>query len=384
MAVGIIVEYNPFHNGHLHHLLESKKHSGQQYAVAVMSGNFVQRGMPACLDKYKRTEMALKNGVDIVLELPCIYATASAEYFARGAIDILNATGIVKQISFGAENPDIDYLYKIATIFTRETDIFKQTIKNSLNQGVSYPKAREIALTKVLPDINVKFSPNNILGIEYIKALIRTNSAIKPIAIKRLGDHHSTKLQGLASASAIRAASGDVSPFMPTLAYDIFVNNIGSSLNNYSHIMQYILKTKNATQLKEILDIEEGLENAIISAASTNYYITDILDKIKTKRYTRTRLQRAIIHILLDIKKAHIEKFYKTVPYVRVLGFRKEAEHLLKEIKKNTELITNLKAAQPNDLLKKEIYATDMYYLGQGTNIARQVNIEYKKSLIII
>ena len=207
MIVGLITEYNPFHNGHVYHILKSKKITKSQYTIAVMSGNFVQRGEPAIFNKYVRTLSALLNGVDIVIELPVFYACASADIFAFGAVDILNKTGIVDSLCFGSENGDIDKLYLAAEILSNETDEFKNIIKNEISKGISYPEARLNALS-IFTGKNMSYlsSPNNILSVEYLKALIKIKSRIKPYSIKRyFSEFHDIKIKGfIASATAIR------------------------------------------------------------------------------------------------------------------------------------------------------------------------------------
>ena len=190
-VLGIIGEYNPFHNGHMYHLNKSKEKASANYTVAIMSGNFVQRGAPAIVDKWTRAKMALLNGVDLVLELPCIYSISSAENFAMGAIKTLNALKIVDKIAFGCETDDITILEAFADTLTDEPAEFRSLLAHELSKGISFPKARENALLMYLNDIrkyaNVLSSPNNILAIEYLKALNLTNSSIFPFAVKRVG-----------------------------------------------------------------------------------------------------------------------------------------------------------------------------------------------------
>ena len=190
-VLAIIGEYNPFHNGHLYHLNESKKVSNSDYTIAVMTGNFVQRGNVSLVDKWTKARMAILNGVDLVIELPCIYSISSAENFALGAIKLINSLKIVDTLSFGTEIDDINILKECAEILTEEPEEFKSLLSHELSKGISFPKARENALLMYLNDIrryaNVLSSPNNILAIEYLKALTATNSTISPISIKRVG-----------------------------------------------------------------------------------------------------------------------------------------------------------------------------------------------------
>ena len=407
--LGIIVEYNPFHNGHLHHINESKKLTNSDKCIAVMSGNYVQRGMPALCDKYLRTEMALKNGVDIVIELPVYYATASADYFASASIDILNSIGIVDSLCFGTELGNLKKIYDCAHILLSEPDIFKKSLKKSLDTGVSYPKARQQALSFVLQeDCDFLSNPNNILGLEYVKALIKTSSNIKAYAIKRhISAYHSTSIEkSISSATAIRKALNQHN-------YDGVLQstpeNIGklliqihqdkktlSDMDSLSHIFHYILRTSSSSDLKNILDISEGLENRILSASEKNFEISKILTYLKCKRYTLTKLQRCILHILLNISKNDMlnYNYHGGAQYIRVLGFRKDSASLLKEIKNRSSLplVTNIKDAYKNlnalgiSMLSKEIHTSDIYYLAQEkySYSPSRKNIEYTKPLVIV
>jgi predicted nucleotidyltransferase len=230
---GIIAEYNPFHNGHQYHMNVAKEHTGADYTIVVMSGNFVQRGAPALLDKFKRAEMALRGGADLVLELPAYYAASSAEYFATGAVAILDKLGVVNHLCFGSECGDTETLKQIAAILSQEPDEYVELLRDYMREGMSYPAARTTALLQYAPSFSkyrdVFSSPNNILGIEYIKALLRRNSAITPVTTLRVGsDYHDIRL-GIhqSSARAIREALKDEQPVscllnhMPENAYQI-------------------------------------------------------------------------------------------------------------------------------------------------------------------
>lgn len=406
-VLGLIVEYNPFHNGHLYHLDEAKKITNADKCIAIMSGNYTQRGMPALCDKYIRTEMALKNGVDMVIELPIYYATASADYFATGSINILNSMGIVNSLCFGTELGELEKIYNCAKILLSEPDIFKKTLKNSLDTGASYPVARQEALKSVLnEDCHFLGDPNNILGLEYVKALIKTSSRIKAYAIKRtIASYHSISIEkSIASATAIRKALDESN-------YDGILQstpeNVGqllielsqneetlTNMDSLSYILHYILKNSSTTQLRSILDIDEGLENRILAVSEKYFEISKILSSLKCKRYTLTKLQRCILHILLNIKKEDMVNYHSQPQYIRVLGFKKDSSFLLREIKAKSTLplVTNIKEAYKNlspsgiSMLNKEIYSTDLYYLAQKKymSISSPKNIEYTKPLIIM
>ena len=392
-VLGIVVEYNPFHNGHLYHLNKAKEITGAKYTVAVMSGNFTQRGTPAVLDKYKRTLIALKNGVDMVVELPVLYATSSANYFARGAVSILKALG-VDHMCFGAETNDLSLLEKAS----QENHVFKTYLKKSLNSGMSYPAAYQLALKQTGTAIDL--SPNNILAIEYMRALKETESHIKPYAIARNQELKSATEINKSIARSIASTTkkrelDHIRSLLKSLPVDTFKSletaikqRKSIDLNNFSTILQYKLLT-HANILNQFLDVDEGLENRLLKSAATKHFIDDIVNDIKTKRYTRLKIQRMITHILLDIKKQDIIN-YPTPPYVRILGFKYGSQELLKDIKE-LPLITNIKNApyilgRSQYILEKEMFATDLYNLVSGGSIhpTTEKEIEYRIPLIIV
>ena len=397
--LGIITEYNPFHNGHKLHIEKSKQKTNSKYCIVVMSGNFCQRGEPAIFDKYLRTKMALLNGADIVLELPLTFATASAELFALGAIDILDKTGIITNICFGSEDGNIENFLEIANILSNEPYNFKQNLSYFLNQGLSFPKARINALEKTLnKSLDFLKEPNNILSIEYLKAINKLNSNIIANTIKReQATFHSTNIAGnIASATAIRNCFfenkiDNIKNVVPNNCFEL-INNISVHnmplLDNYTNILKYILKTSNIENIKNIADITEGIENKIISNINS-HSITELINNIKSKRYTYTKLQRAILHIILNITKNDQQYLKENLnPYIRVLGFKKSSSHLLKTLISSAKVpvITNLKNAKENldnngiYYLNKEIKSTDIYYLFQN----KGNNEEYKIPLVIL
>ncbi len=356
-VLGIITEYNPFHNGHLLHINKAKELTGAELVIAVMSGNYVMRGEPAIVGKKARALMAIENGVDLVLELPVYYATRSAEFFAYGAVSMLEACGIVTHMCFGSELGRLEPLAEVAEILANEPPEFKEELKIQLKKGLSYPAAREAALsafTAAEPD--VLKNPNNILGIEYLKALIRLNSSIMPCTLKRtLSQYNSLEINGSnASALAIRKAVfenklSEVKAVMPFSAFEIFKKELEGRggpccLDRLSQILHYVIATKSKEQLSCILDVNEGLENRIVKMAEANFLISEIIQNVKTKRFTYTAIQRAILHITLGLNK---EDFANSVlpPYLRVLGFSPRGRLLLSEIAKNASspLLTNLR-----------------------------------------
>lgn len=391
-VLGVIAEYNPFHNGHLHHLEQSKKLTNAEYTVAIISGNFSQRGSTSLIDKWSKTQMALLNGVDLVIELPVLYSISSAENFASGAIRILNSLGIVDYISFGAENADLDILDQIASVLHKEPSEYKNILSHELNKGLSFPKARENAILMYLNDIRkytkVLSSPNNILAIEYLKALKQYKSHITPIAIKRFqADHKSTSISGnIASATAIREMVNNsrsldlLRPVMPESSYSILSDcirdgHIVSDISTFEKEIIYVLRKMSIEEIANLPDVSEGLEFSIKEVANSCNSIVEFLNKIKSKRYTSTRIQRILLYALLGITKKDMEISKKIAePYIRVLGFNEKGKVMLSHItRKNRKLpiITSCKkfvTSNTNKNLKRmfecDIFATNVYTIG--------------------
>lgn len=400
MNVGIIAEYNPFHNGHLIHIEKSKEITKSSHCIVVMSGNFVQRGEPAICDKYIRTKAALLNGADLVIELPAMFSSASADIFAFGAVDILNKTGIINSLCFGTEQGSLNTFEDAANILSNESTEFKDILSDECKKGISFPKARLNALSYVLKtDLSFLSSPNNILALEYLKSLKILKSNIKPFTIKRYkADFHSYEINdNIASATAIRKylinkLYSQTEKCIPKNYYNILIDSINKFIpliNDFSSILHYILINSDINDISEILDITEGLENRILKYTDT-FLITDLINKIKTKRYTYTKLQRALLHIILNIKKSDIN-YYKSnggIPYIRVLGFKKESSHLLSELTKKASvpIITNLKDSSKvlNEagyyMLQSEIKSNDIYYICSSFKIGE----EFRRPIVLI
>ena len=268
-VLGIIAEYNPFHNGHLYHLEQSKKLTGADYTIAIISGNFTQRGSTSLIDKWSKTKMALLNGVDLVIELPVLYAISSAENFACGAIKILNSLNIVNYLSFGSETSNIDILNKFADVLYNEPKEYQNLLSHELKKGLSFPKARENALLMYINDIrnsvNILSSPNNILGIEYLKALKKYNSPIQPITISRLeSDYNSTSFSNnIASATAIRNLVNNksfdiINNLLPASSFEILMEEIRNGhmiigLSIFEKEIIYILRKMSIEEIRNYL-----------------------------------------------------------------------------------------------------------------------------------
>lgn len=389
-VLGIIAEYNPFHNGHLYHLQKSLHDTGSSYSIAVISGNFTQRGSTSLVDKWTKTEIALKNGIDLVIELPLLYSISSAENFAEGAIKIFDSLKVVDYISFGSESGDISTLNTVADILYKEPREYKNILSHELGKGLSFPKARENALLMYLKDIrkfsSVLSSPNNILGIEYLKALKKHKSNITPVTVERFdSNYNDTSYTGnIASATAIRNivknGSFDIlRKVIPESTYSILLDNVKighiiPDLSVFEREIIYLLRKMSIAEIAELPDVGEGLENAIKNTANSCNSIVEFLNIIKSKRYTNTRLQRILLYTLLGITKKDIALSKKLTPYIRVLGFNDKGKYLISEISKanpKLEIITSVKKYMDTSnnknskyMLEKDIWATNVYTIG--------------------
>ena len=418
-VLGIIAEYNPFHNGHLYHLETSKKLTDADYTVAIISGNFTQRGSTSIVDKWSKTKMALENGIDLVIELPVLYSISSAENFADGAIKILNSLGIVNYLSFGAETSDISILNNIANILCSEHEEYKNLLSIELEKGLSFPKARENALLDYIKNTDdnvpenriidfekyskVLSSPNNILGIEYLKALKKYKSSIKPVCISRFKSEYNSSSfsENIASATAIRELIKNknfdtIKNVIPLESYSILVDCINSGcivpdLNCFEKEIIYTLRKMSIEEIASIPDISEGLEFSIKKAVNSCNNINEFLDIVKSKRYTITRLQRILLYALLGISKEDMQLSKKVgKPYVRVLGFNDNGKKLVSEIAtKNPELklITSVKKFVDSNsnkdlqiIFAKDVLATDVYSLAFKNNSL--ANLDFKNRVI--
>lgn len=374
----IICEYNPFHNGHKYQVEKLKEE--YDAIVAVMSGNFVQRGSMAIRDKWTRAEMAIKNGVDLVIELPVSYAVNTAEKFAYGAVSLVDAMGVVDTLSFGSESGDIDEFYRAAEILNNEPKEVSEKIRELLTMGECFPKAREIAYEGHINQDILK-TPNNILGVEYVRALLKLNSKVKAETIKRIGSgYNEEEFSGnFSSATAIRSAienGADYKDAVPKSVIEILNSTEGFSEENLYNLLQYKVLTGGVEFIKNINDVSEGLENKIYRAVKDSKTFLEAEEKIKSKRYTLSRIRRILVSIVLGIEK----EFY--VPdYVRVLGMNKRGQEILKEMKKISDLDIIVKTADfDKDMLKKDILATDIAYL----TVNGEMGKDYKTSPVIM
>ena len=367
-TVGIIAEYNPFHNGHKYHLDEVRHQTGADYLIIVMSGDFTQRGIPAVIDKYSRTRMALEARADLVLELPVCYATGSAAWFAEGAVSLLNSLGCVDLVSFGSECGDIDRLTAMAKTLSQEPPAFTEALKRSLKEGLSYPAARETVPQSALS------APNDILGVEYCKALLEIGSSITPYTIRRLGGaYDDPELQAQnSSALAIRTAlyRGDsaihdrptdglvaIRDQVPPHVYNILSGEFNRTFPVFPDMLSDQLHYKLISEADQgfdtYFDVSTDLSNRIRKLLPNYRNFLQFCDLLKTKQLTHTRVSRSLMHILLGIHKEDMETYRNagTVFYARMLGFQKASVPLLGTIKDHARIPLISKLADAPSLL---------------------------------
>lgn len=408
-VIGVIAEYNPFHNGHYYHLQATKEITGADYCVAVISGNFTQRGDTSIVNKWAKTYMAICGGADLVIELPTVYSISSAENFANGAIKILDNLKVVDAVSFGAEANDLATLNNIANVLYEEPKAYTNILAHELKKGISYPSARENALMMYLNDIkryaNTLNSPNNILAIEYLKALKVQKSKLEPIMIKRKKVYYNDNkiVDDFASATAIRKLLQDgeytnLRKVIPRSSYTIIgqearKGSIVLSLEKYEKEIIYALRKMKVEEIANLPDVSEGLQFAIKNAANESNTLKDLISNIKSKRYTQTRIQRILLYALLGIDKKLMDNSKKVVPYVRVLGFTQKGKSLLSEIARTNpklNIITSLKKYMDQnqnknkilaEMLEKDIFATDIYTLGYTGE--SKANLDFTNNMII-
>lgn len=365
-VAGIIAEYNPFHNGHAL-LIEKARLGGATHIVAVMSGNYVQRGEPAIFPHGVRAEAALECGVDLVLQLPCVYAVSGAQSFAQAGIKILDALGCVDELVFGSECGDINKIISAADLIYGE-DI-KVVLKSELGKGLPFAAARENALRSIDSEsADIIKQPNNILGVEYVAAIRRTGSSIVPVTFAREGAAHDEDgaESAIASASYIRKLikdGGEWRRFVPSAADKIFTEALknGDMLADTSKLesaILYKMRTVSAKELADVPDVSEGIENRIIAAAQKAVSLEELYSLAKVKRYTHARIRRIVMNAFLGITA---ENAALPVPYVRVTGFNSDGVQLLREIKGKTKLPVVTKAADVATLSNgaKQIFETE-------------------------
>lgn len=395
-VLGIITEYNPMHNGHIYHIEEAKKITKADYVICVMSGSFTQQGNISVINKFKRAEIAIQNGIDLVIELPTVYATSSSEDFAKGAVNILNSLGIVTHIAFGSECKDITLLENIASkIVENEEYIHSQTSQN-MQQGISAPNARDLVYKEILTDEEYleTSKPNNILGIEYITSLLRLKSKIKPVCIPRLNSCHSdTKTDNssvFASSTAIRNELAlnkncleNIQNFVPFSTLEMLKNSNIKLNENFFLLLKYKILILGKEEIKNIREVSEGLENRIISCIKDCNTYEDFIQSLKCKRYTLGRIKRICINILLGITK---DLDYTDIYYARVLKISNKSINLLSLLENSSiDIITSLNENKLNKLDKSILELLNLDIL--ATNIREidgNINLDYTNNIIYI
>lgn len=417
-TAGIIAEYNPFHKGHEYHISRTREITGADYCIVVMSGDFVQRGTPAVIDKYSRTRMALEGGADLVLELPVPFATASAQIFAHAGVTLLNRLGCVDSLCFGSESASLPLLSQIAVILNDEPEEYRSYLQEAVRSGKSYPRAVYEAVTHFLL-VNIResssmiqevnqiasqlASPNNILGIEYLRALQKTGSPICPFAIQRKGDsYHAQELSDeLSSASAIRNWSEKASdiygirPYVPektfALLQQYFHHTFPVTEDDFSPVLNYVLTL--SPHPETAADMTPELTDRIRKVLDQPRTFRELAEALKSKNITRARINRALLHTILGITKEDMNLYHAHdyCSYARILGFRESAAPLLHHIKQNSSIpiITKLADADSllddtgRNILSHEITASALYRQTVYHKFGELLPDEYRAGIIL-
>ncbi|KRG14148.1 hypothetical protein ACA30_12735 [Virgibacillus soli] len=400
-TVGIVVEYNPFHNGHLYQLQEAKEEAKADIAICVMSGNFLQRGEPALVSKWSRTKMALAAGIDLVIELPFAFSVQKAEIFAYGAVHLLNALNC-RYICFGSESGEIRDFQDSVSFIEKHRFQYEKYIKEFVKTGMSYPSALAKAYKTLRPNnewIDLS-KPNNILGFHYMDAAAKINPQLQFITVKRknAGYHDlSFNETNIASATSIRnqlyqtGITDVIHDYIPKTSLSelqSYFTNFGQlhSWENYWDYLQYQILSKSSAELKVIYEVEEGLENRLIRAAQSSKDFQSFMKTIKTKRYTWTRLQRTLTHILLNVHKETIRSFGNEPQYIRLLGMSQSGQKYLSAIKKDLEIpLISRVSAQQNQMLALDIKATHIYAHGLAEPYrSKLLDLDYRQPPIMM
>ncbi|OIJ09791.1 hypothetical protein BKP35_15000 [Anaerobacillus arseniciselenatis] len=401
-VTGIVVEYNPFHNGHALHARQSKIKTNADIIVAVMSGNFLQRGEPALISKWARTKMALAAGVDIVVELPYVFATQHAEVFAQGAISILKEIG-ANAVCFGSESGEISDFTSLSTFIKEHEKTYSTFIKEALKEGYSYPKASALAFKKLdqqheVIDLSL---PNNILGYHYVKAISEQGAQITPFTIKRTNaQYHDQEIpeHSIASATSIRETLikknkqlTAIEHVVPKTTYNELKNytNMYDGFQNWEQLypfLKYKVLTADLSQLQSIYEAEEGLENRLKNIITNTISFQQLMEQLKTKRYTWTRLQRFCLHTLTNTTKEDMSIRENTCPYIRILGMTNNGRNYMSTQKKKlgVPLISTISKLD-HPFIYIESRATSCYSLGYPSSVQKKlIKEEYAHPPIIV
>lgn len=390
----IISEYNPFHYGHLKHIQDAKRQSGADAVMVILSGNFTQRGEPTILNKHVRARIALEAGADIVVQMPTAYATSTAEIFALAGVKIANSFENVTHLAFGCETTRTDLLMKLAKFFANEPKEYKNKLRKYLNDGNSLVTSRQKAIEDMIKDGSTEISeitevgdilkqPNNILAIEYLKALINTNSKITPVFTTRAdSEYNSEEVVGKnSSATAIRARLyktnkvKSVKKLVPNFTYSLLKEEVKTfglpDVNLFNDLCMYKLKMSTPEEIRKVFDVTEGLENRFYEMSRNTKDLNELLLQVKTKRYTFTRIKRIILGNLLQINAKAVKSIYDLdiLPFIKVLAFKDDRQELLKSVSANTNLIirvNNVESEQSEiykELANIEDRANQVYYM---------------------
>ena len=416
---GLITEYNPFHNGHLYHLQQAKELTEADAIVVVMSGDYVQRGEPALMPKHLRAQAALEAGASVVLELPVCYATGSAEYFARGAISLLDSLGCVDTVCFGSECGKIEILEEIAEILLDEPSVHRTELQNALKQSKSFPAAREQAFLGYLESegkdpseyAEILKNPNNILGIEYLKALKNRNSRMKACTIRRItSGYHDEDLKNteseeeISSASAIRKSISETENYasiqrhVPETAMCIYEQHYKKRYpvvwDDFSLLLKYRLLSEDRKSLEMYADLSEEFAGRVLNHLEEYRTVTGFCECLKTRELTYTRISRSLLHVLLNITRQEMEEYKRGGDcfYARILGFQKAEKEILGIMKKQSKvpIITKISRADKKlgiygqRLLQKEIFASDLYESVLTEKYGTEFRSEYRKQILCV
>lgn len=414
-VTGIIAEYNPFHNGHAYQIQKARELTHADYIVVILNGDFMQRGVPAILNKYQRASMALAQGADVVFELPALYGTSSAEFFAYGGVRLLDELGCISNLCFGCEHPSLPLMQELAAFLAEEPQTYRDALNQALADGYSYPRARQTAILTSFPDNHtttkeihtILNAPNTILALEYLKSLHQLHSAIQPVTCLRTDfGYHKAALTGTySSATAIRTElltngyNSQLQSCLPDSSFRILqtcCQNYGPiTMEDYYPYLQYCL-WKPSHPLSEYLDMNTELANRLLHIYTPSLSYSELTDAMVTKSYTRSRILRALLHIMLDIRQEQmdIQRATGTMHYARLLAFRRESASFLRQLQKTSQIpIINkvsdgLRSLRRTDslgaaLLEQDISCADLYELGAAGHYRQEPVNEFRAGIIM-
>lgn len=387
---GIIAEYNPFHKGHAYHIEQARKRTGCDYAVVCMDGSYTQRGEAACLSKWERAEMALKCGADAVFELPALFAVRTADVFARGGVGVLDGLG-VDVLSFGSEQEDPEFLMKIAGIRENEPIAVTEAIQEKLAEGKSHARAWGEAVAEMLMiDVEILNAPNVVLGVEYIRAIRERNSNMQIAPVRRLGAYHddAMNVEGFPSATAVRAAMKagrltDAISGVPDEVAEILTN--ADQMHDPDDLLMYILRSMTEAEIAALPDVSEGLERRVKRCTQEAGTRRELIEMLKCKRYTWVRLSRLTAHAMLGLTN-DLARRHPVPEYARLIGMRRDAKPLLKELKQRATLpiLSDATKLSENEIFRLECRATDLRALQCNAPQNRRSGQEYTQKFITV